>query len=76
MTELIFWQRDQWHVSADTGYSLLTRATIDKLHLFFIPTFLDPPSITVQPKSKTLFSGQSVNFTCEAEGPPPIKLAW
>lgn len=36
----------------------------------------EPPYITVNPKSKTRIAGQSVNFTCEVEGTPPIKLTW
>jgi len=39
-------------------------------------SFTEPAYITVNPKSKTRIAGQSANFTCEAEGTPPIEISW
>ncbi|KAJ7374297.1 hypothetical protein OS493_007382 [Desmophyllum pertusum] len=36
----------------------------------------EPAYISINPKSKMRIAGQSVNFTCEAEGTPPIKISW
>ncbi|XP_020605848.1 cartilage intermediate layer protein 1-like isoform X2 [Orbicella faveolata] len=36
----------------------------------------EPAYITANPKGKTRIAGQSVNFTCEAEGTPPIEISW
>jgi len=39
-------------------------------------SFSEPAYITNNPKSKTRIAGRSVNFTCEAEGTPPIEISW
>ena len=48
------------------------------IHSIFLHvlSFSEPAYITANPKSKTRIAGQSVNFTCEAEGTPPIEISW
>jgi hypothetical protein len=63
-----------WYVTASVGAD-----TVRGPEWYFatiVPPTIDPPVITTQPQSQTLFQGQSTGFTVAVSGTAPFTYQW